>query len=620
MIRPIAIPIFLGLALSAASFSAASPADPAGVATPRPEPVAAADDARVKELVRLIDDSKDGTPREVFEELGKMKTGAAYLALKNALRDLSRPTAKRFVFSALRHMAADPELGPKALGLVVKAARGRDRAEARAAAGALGYFGVPGYDAMVEVARHAPDEMARASALRGALDRLGRDATRENLEIILGAVRVPASGNRDVVLDVLSRFQDEDSFAAFTKAVGAKDTPLALVRVVLAAMGRHPVGGDAEIDEGADRVLSKAASGRDPILQYYALNAMAQRGGTANVRLVEKLAKAKDPTVRRAALLVGMRAKVRGADPFALARSKDPIARQAAAYALAVEPGEKGRDALHGLIEDEDRVVRSTAIRQVAARGELASVEALIARLALEEGRLRGDLRSALEALTGRDYGLNARVWDKFWKAEKDGYVPPTPEERVAEAAARAEREKKNGSRVAFYGIDIVSTRFALVIDTSGSMGQKAYTGETRLEVAKKQLGLTLKRLRDGVLFNVVPFSNGVEEMESEMIELDEDTRAEAVEFAQALRAAGGTNIHDALEVAFEDERVDTIYLLSDGAPSAGPIVQARELRDEVARWNSVRGVVIHCVAVGQDHPLLRGLAEDSGGKYVRVN
>ena len=72
--------------------------------------------------------------------------------------------------------------------------------------------------------------------------------------------------------------------------------------------------------------------------------------------------------------------------------------------------------------------------------------------------------------------------------------------------------------------------------------------------------------------------------------------------------------------LAFEDERVDTIYLLSDGAPSTGPIVQADELRDEVARWNSVRGVVIHCIAVGQDHRLLKGLAEDSGGKYVRVN
>ena len=87
-----------------------------------------------------------------------------------------------------------------------------------------------------------------------------------------------------------------------------------------------------------------------------------------------------------------------------------------------------------------------------------------------------------------------------------------------------------------------------------------------------------------------------------------------------ALRPGGGTNIHDALELAFEDERVDTIYLLSDGAPSTGPIVQADELRDEVARWNSVRGVVIHCIAVGQDHRLLKGLAEDSGGKYVRVN
>ena len=184
--------------------------------------------------------------------------------------------------------------------------------------------------------------------------------------------------------------------------------------------------------------------------------------------------------------------------------------------------------------------------------------------------------------------------------AERDGYAPPTPEERAAEAAARAEREAKNGSRVAFYGIDIVSTRFALVIDTSGSMGTEAYTGQTRLAVAKKQLALTLKRLRDGVLFNVVPFSGGVEEMESRMIELEGKSRAEALEFAGALRPGGGTNIHDALELAFEDERVDTIYLLSDGAPSTGPIVQRRRAAGRGGALELGAGVVIHCIAVGR--------------------
>ena len=183
------------------------------------------DDARVRALARQIDESKDQTPGEVFEELGSMKTGASYIALKNALRDLDRPTSKRWVYSALRHMAADPELGPKALGLVVKAARGRDRPEARAAAAALAGFGAPGFDAMVEVARHAADDQARASALRGALDRLGRDGTRESLDVILGAVAVPGSGRREVVLDVLTRFKTEDAFAAFTKVVSGKEQP-----------------------------------------------------------------------------------------------------------------------------------------------------------------------------------------------------------------------------------------------------------------------------------------------------------------------------------------------------------------------------------------------------------
>ena len=82
-------------------------------------------------------------------------------------------------------------------------------------------------------------------------------------------------------------------------------------------------------------------------------------------------------------------------------------------------------------------------------------------------------------------------------------------------------------------------------------------------------------------------------------------------------RAAGGTNVYDALAAAFDDDRIDTIYLLTDGDPSAGEIVDAGTLREEVARWNSIRGIRIHCIAVGKDSPLKidRGLNKLWGRK-----
>ena len=198
----------------------------------------------------------------------------------------------------------------------------------------------------------------------------------------------------------------------------------------------------------------------------------------------------------------------------------------------------------------------------------------------------------------GRDYGLNARVWAKFWAAERDGYVPPTPEERAAEAAARAEREANPGSpSTASTSSNWIRPRDRHV----RLMGTEAYTGQTARR-AKKQLALTLKRLRDGGLQRQALLGrrrgDGVEDDE-----LEEESRSARVRGRPAAR--GETNIHDALELAFEDERVDTIYLL-DGAPSTGPIVQADELRAEVALELGA-GVVIHCIAVGQDHRLLKG-------------
>ena len=82
----------------------------------------------------------------------------------------------------------------------------------------------------------------------------------------------------------------------------------------------------------------------------------------------------------------------------------------------------------------------------------------------------------------------------------------------------------------------------------------------------------------------------------------------------------GGTAIYDGLWLAFEDPLVDTIYVLTDGQPSAGKVTDIYEIRREVARWNATRNVKIHGVSVGQESQLLRWLAEDSGGRYTRAD
>ena len=117
--------------------------------------------------------------------------------------------------------------------------------------------------------------------------------------------------------------------------------------------------------------------------------------------------------------------------------------------------------------------------------------------------------------------------------------------------------------------------------------------------------------------FNIIVYETGVKPTFDELRKARKKTKQEALESIDGFKPRGGTNIHDALELAFQDPEVDTVYLLTDGQPSAGRITDIDELADAVRRWNYSRQIVIHGIAVGQKSALLKRLAEESGGEYV---
>jgi len=63
---------------------------------------------------------------------------------------------------------------------------------------------------------------------------------------------------------------------------------------------------------------------------------------------------------------------------------------------------------------------------------------------------------------------------------------------------------------------------------------------------------------------------------------------------------------------------VDTVYLLSDGSPGSGKFVKHQDILRDVAKINRTRKIAIHCIAVGFDSPLMKDLAAQNGGQYVR--
>ncbi len=289
---------------------------------------------------------------------------------------------------------------------------------------------------------------------------------------------------------------------------------------------------------------------------------------------------------------------------------------------------------------------------------------AIVAQLANEPKgtRLNAECVSALMRSTGMNFADRAADWAAWW--QKNVATFEFPKASTAPTTGAPRTRESETKVVQFYGIEVESKRVCFVVDISGSMKEEMKEGDnqgtSRLEVAKRELGKIIDGLEPGTLFNIVTFSSDVEAWLDQVgdlpvglggkkpegdkrlpatggvgtpadkekdekqklkdaeaqTKLDEQLRAKAHKYVDKLEAEGGTNIHDALERAFEDKQLDTIFFLTDGEPSFGREVDPVRIREIVQRWNVSRRIKICAISIGTDMDLLKNLAADSGGEY----
>lgn len=165
-----------------------------------------------------------------------------------------------------------------------------------------------------------------------------------------------------------------------------------------------------------------------------------------------------------------------------------------------------------------------------------------------------------------------------------------------------------------FFGVSSSGTRFAYIVDRSGSMGDG-----TKMAVAKRELASSIQGLPDYAQFYVVMFSSGIMMPHFQ----DDWMRAKATTVARMVRwlntevdPSGGTEPRGAFQQVFSLEtRPDVIFFLTDGEIS-------NFTADEVAALNR-RGkrVVINTIAFGDptSQDLLKAIASQSGGVYRYV-
>jgi hypothetical protein len=327
-----------------------------------------------------------------------------------------------------------------------------------------------------------------------------------------------------------------------------------------------------------------------------------------------------------------------------LAGEKEPLVRAELIDALAVQGDQEiVSTLLERHLVDANWYVKSRSAAALARLRIAAAIPVLIARLEAEEGRLRSDIGKALTSLTGQDFKGNLTLWQRWWKANADGFE--VPDEPTPQALLETARESAG---MTFFGIRTESRRVLFVLDVSGSMEfsmtprnnpnddpGRPYdlpaAGEaSRLTAAKRDMIGALGGLRDGGLFNLVLYASDVWTWDDDLVAIDSEVRQEVFDYIDRVEAVGGTNIYGALLRAFEiagvkgggewsEPTIDTIYLLTDGRASVGLTVNPEEILAFVAARNRSAGIVIHTIGLSGAHDayLLRSLAEQSGGTYV---
>lgn len=500
-------------------------------------------------------------------------------------------------------------------------------------------------------ATHDPQEKVRASAL------MELDA-RDDKEVLTAAQNLYSKGGeadftRLLAAEILLQHQGPKIADDFIKDATKSTAPRALSFGIADLLVKL---NDPDVNQ---RLLKQAGKGEGTELLFY-LRATAHLEDPKLSKSLAKLLKDKDPEIQCAAADILGERKARdelpeleklidkSEEPLVIASALDAITRirtndaewEVALQAYAVRPEKEIRNAavealgrtrnpdylpaLLKALEHDDWSTRLAAARALEALRVPEGVGAMCQRMASEEGRMAVEMSEILFRLTGKLYGLNARQWAEWWKNEGASFQP-IAESKLAQLEQQEEEHRlKETTSSEFFGITIESHRVLFILDVSGSMNEPTRgmyvgeTGEPRFALAKRELLKALDGLDQNSFFNIVTFSSGVSPWKDRIVQKNETTLAEAKEFVERLAADGGTNLYSSLEMAFEDPDVDTVYLLSDGEPSVGRIIDPQGIRDRVAAWNRHRGVVINCIAVGGSFQVLEWLAQDTGGTHVR--
>jgi hypothetical protein len=604
---------------------------------------------------RLANDGEAVAP-QVFYDLASIGTLEALEVLKGALEDYETEHLRECLLDACA-IFAEQRTKDAGFAFVSEVARtGAKPIDRLAAVRALAAFDRDARDVLLEIASNADTKdvelrHAAADALAPFL-LSGKDAAHVDLALDLAFARpdpttkrryvglsreeraaTAKAGHREVLVACTARMSAGPGLErVFARLVEGRVTK-PWKRVLVDALGDRQ-------DPAVVRTLVTLLRDLDPLLVLAALEKLGphkERGAWDSFdEDLLPLLSAKDDAVRCAAVFTlgafGASDPRWAAEVLKLAESKDRVVRQGAVRALGELRTPPAIALLHERLADDDFAVRYEAVKALERLRLPESVPLLVARIERETLRMQDEIDRSLRLLTGA--APPRTQWKRWLDDQPKPLVLPSHADAVAAENARrgANSDGSGGgeSVVGFFDIRLVSDRVIFVCDMSSSMEEPApplersggsvardsRAGMTRFELAKVQLQGVLRTIPDDTLFNVLFFSDRVEPYSKQMLRMKKAVRPKAEKWVKDQFALGATNVYDALQAAFMEPTLDTLYVLTDGHPTEGELTDELAIRERVAHWNATRHVRIHTISLGRYSPLLEGLALDTGGTY----
>ena len=248
--------------------------------------------------------------------------------------------------------------------------------------------------------------------------------------------------------------------------------------------------------------------------------------------------------------------------------------------------------------------------------------------------------------------------WRELWERDKDKIEVAKkrePQGDIATAAAGFCGIPVQGSRVIFI-LDLSRSMTFKMNKSAGTPGTGTGTGKrgaveetisTRLAFAQRELYRAMDSIAPNASFTMISF-NGDEKAvvwSKDMVPANDKNRERFRKHVSKLEADGGTNLWSALEVALKIKslvygdryttNVDEIFILSDGAPSVGDVLDPIEILRLVKESNRFAGMRINTIYISSQNPeerqqpmpwmtitpeeLMKRMAEENGGKFVNL-